>query len=395
MSNDTSTVKKISFVTMKLSDIKIDEDWNERSPARTRAEGEHADSTASEEGEDKSLGITGLGQNMALVGQNTPVDVCLLPEECGPNAGTPWLTTGFRRAMAVAALFAMDPPQAVQGLQPGEIRVCLREGLSLEEIRLLNIGENVREGIITSDRVYGVMDLMKINPSLTQKEVAQRLNMVESHVSHLVTIGKKLSPKLFKEWRESVKKPLGKNAILNICQLETEKEQIAAYKDAVEKKNESENPEKDPSAWQDAAAKRAQEFGFKLGTLMRLKMIKLINFDIEADDADNFLNREVACDLLNFKKTITKVGKDGVKKSVDVSEAVHRKLAGYVNDGILEGLQDPEEETEEETAEREAVEAAAAEKQAQKDAKKAEKAAAAAKKPAAKSAGKNSAAASA
>jgi hypothetical protein len=309
------------------------------------------------DGDVKNPGVIGLALSMEAAGQDQPIDVAVLPE--GPDKGQLHVMEGFRRTLAVEWLASQDPPRAIKGLLPGQIKVKVFDDLSMKEIRAHNLRGTVRENMVPADLAYGIQEYLRIDPSVKSKDIAEMMGKSEPYVSTLRTIAEGLDPVLFQDWRES-NAPLSKGEVYRIAKLD-KKEQKAAYAESVKKNAPAEPGETDANAWIDAAKDRARRFGFQIGTLKRVGLIKFVGWDPE-DNADaNFLDPELARDLLKLKQTITK-GTGADKKQKAVSVTVHRAIAKVVNQGINEGLQDPKVEEEEDEDGEEEVEAAPAKK---------------------------------
>lgn len=386
----TDSTKTSTLMVLNVNNplLRIPFDWNTRSEARTRV-ATHPVIQGIDAGdvEKDNPGLPGLAESLRIDGQRIPVDVCLIP---GTTKGEMQLATGFRRIAAVMLNASLDKPVGSLGLAPGEFRAVVHEGMSAEDIRVLNIGENIRENVAVPDQVFAFSELKRLNPTMTGDAIAARFGVTKGYVSHLLTIASKVDPGILKDWRESVGKPLPKNDMYDIAtKVETAKEQLKRYKELLAAKEPKDPELSDGSGWVKGAEKRAHDFGVSLGKLIALGIVVIRpeycqgwNLDKTAGEleaGENILDPEVAADVLRLKSTTTKVvlGDDGqkVKKSVKVSVTTHRKISGQVSAGVLVGVAGPadEEEEEEETEE---VETADDKKQAKALAKlEAEKAA--------------------
>jgi hypothetical protein len=333
---------EVKVLNLKDPNVIVDYAWNGRSEKRTKVMGAHVDAVEGKEGDPENPGIPGLAQSMVLRGQDEEIQVAILGS--GPNKGKLFVAAGFRRCYAVEYLAKQTPPQAIYGLKPWEVRAKVITGLSEYEIKNLNARENVRDNLTPPDQCATIMDMFRLDPNVSQREVAETIGKSEGYVSQMKEIGVGLKPDLFRDWRESIGKALPYLVVRKIAQMD-KKEQTEAYKHEVEKRTAGPGPT-DPDAWVEAAKGNAMKIGVMLGTLVRLQVIGALK-----GDGANLMDH--ICEIPGFrvKQTISVEQEDGTKKNKKISVKVHRAIAKVMIDAYNEGLKEPENEEEEEEEE--------------------------------------------
>ena len=328
---------RVEHAAMPLAALTIAYDWNTRLPGRAKVEAGHMDPVEGKDGDPENPGIPGLARSLELRGQDIPITVAILGETSAlGKPGTPFVANGFRRTLAVEWLAKNN--KAVFGLKVGEISCKVVYGLDDSEIRNINIRENVRDQVPPSDLCFGLMDLVKSRPEMTQKEMAELLGKSEGYVSQLVTIGTNLRKDLFRQWRESTIKPLGHLVVYAIAKRDP-KEQAEAFAKAIEAQGPKPSHETDPSAWFEATKIQGTKLGFQLGTLARLGVIKGI-----VGDGANLIDHITEIPGFRVKSTVSTVMPDGSKRQKDVSSRTHRAIAKAVLGGYDEGMKEPPSE---------------------------------------------------
>ena len=334
---NAKSIDKVLF----LKEIHVDYAWNCRSQARTTLKGSHVT-----DDDPESPGIEGLARSMQLGGQDTPV--CVVPVKGGYE-----LRAGFRRVSAAKILDAAKV--AIAGLEIGQIRARVYEGLTADEQRLLNIRENVdRESLTPSDLVYAMVQVKH----LPQTEIAERLGKSQAHVSRLLKIGNNLKPGILAAWRMAPA-PLSLFDMHDVAMLKAE-DQEAAYAKACTPPSETDPRDKE---WVEAACKRSAKIGALLGELHRegfLAVGTVTREEVEegSDDEGAVIGVDPA-DLNHFIVFVRNFVTFKLKESggKEVSKARVKKIADAAYKTFLAQLemkQAPETEEEEEEEEEEA-----------------------------------------
>jgi hypothetical protein len=327
--------KPVRYETLNIKDITADFLWNSRFVDRAKTQGSHVE-LAEIEGDAECPGLEGLATSMASAGQDTPVDVAIPIE--GAHKGKPFLITGFRRFAAIEWLASQNPAGHVLGLAPGEIKVCLHEGLVESEMRDINLRENVRDNLLVADLAYGVGERLKLVPKMKYAEIAAVMGKSTSYISNLATIVTGLKASVFREWRESTVRPLASDKILAIAK-SPKSEQEELYKEACA----AHAPRADKAGnmkWVDGCVKAATLLGKQLGTLQRLKLIKVV----KTEDLEENIQQ-----VVKIKATYVAVGADGTKAKKTTQRQTYQRITKALMHGYEDGLEPPDEDEEDET----------------------------------------------
>jgi len=282
-----------------LTDIVVRPEWNARGGDWTKA-------VDPETGE----GWEQFAANIKENGVKVPV------EARPAKGGKVELVSGFRRHKAATEA----------GLK--EIPVIVRE-LSEEEARLANIRENTaRQNLRGADLAWALNELVKENPVYRQAGgdtlLATHVGLGQPHVSKLTKIMADTKVGITKQWRDATV-PISIREIYAVAGLPKEK-QDAAWAEVLGAKSAN-GASKGPNAWKDAVRKKAHDFGFQLGTLVRLELI----LDVKGDWRD-------------VLEAAIKMPGEKCKINDKISFAKH------LENGYEEGMADPEEEKVEKTA---------------------------------------------
>jgi ParB/RepB/Spo0J family partition protein len=237
-----------------LSDIYVDEDWNNRSITRTL-------SVTSVRPEDEGTGLDGLKVGIFHDGQDEPVIV--RSTRSSPTAGggfykanvkQPYaLVAGFRRFTAITKLNedanlvklrADEKKNVVPNTANGTIRAIVRSLSELEAIKL-NLRENTqRDDMTPQDLVYGAFRL-KFQHQMESIAIANTLGKHPTYINQLLRIAS-LPKEVLDHWRhggefKGVKstKAVTVKDLDNLAKDIKEKEgQIAAYLNLLKEKVE-------------------------------------------------------------------------------------------------------------------------------------------------------------
>ena len=169
-------------ITLVVSDIVVDEDWNGRSYVSCGTGG-------------KSSGTAELGQ--ALTDEQLRHDIeerGLLQPPCVRRLGDAWhLVFGFRR---VRACIAIDPDMEILcTVQPAP------DDDSEEEFEALaaNLAENVhRRELRSFERAEVLFRMQTLRPDLSHGDIARRVGLSRSYVSSLIRIRTRAAPEIWK-----------------------------------------------------------------------------------------------------------------------------------------------------------------------------------------------------
>ncbi len=195
----TEPTKSIKEETkyVRLSEIKVDYDWNCR-------QGRWQDEPAPEEGKDAPAGsFWSLYQSLLANGQDDPVVVIPTGNDKQPY----FLVAGFRRTAALTKIAEnkIDVPRGGSSKDP-LVLVQVR-ALSEGEAKALNLRENIeRKGIRPVDTARIVWELSKENPDSKHKmvatEIAAKIGMGNSNTSQMVRIMGGLSKPVAERWKD-------------------------------------------------------------------------------------------------------------------------------------------------------------------------------------------------
>jgi hypothetical protein len=187
--NDPNLVQIVS-----LADVEIDRKWNSRNSV------ENASETA-----DGSKGFDGLVVSMATEGQKTPVMLRPNPKYGKVDGAKPlFLVSGFQRVEAKIETAAgtkdalLLDAKAGGGLAQAKVDALHTEEPTIRafivpmtdwEARKENLSENMqRHTLSPADIAFGVADLRKLNPDMSDQSVANVLSKNQSYVSQLKRI---------------------------------------------------------------------------------------------------------------------------------------------------------------------------------------------------------------
>jgi ParB/RepB/Spo0J family partition protein len=300
-----------NIVNIKLSDIKVDPNWNSRSQHDLISKGTN---------DDDYTGIEGLIESIKANGQDTPVDVV---KNTSGGKQPFFLVAGFRRYEAIRRI-----ADAQKNLDTATIRAVVKE-LNPLEMRLLNLRENTaRDNLKGADLAKGIEDLMALNPKLTQTEIGLALNRSQPYVGKLIKINSSISKDIRDHWRNTPGNPVTVGEMYTIAGKDP-KEHKAVY-DASFKP--AEGQEKKPGDWVNGAKRKAEQLGTLFGNLSRLHQI-----DFDSCLEDDFLG------VLEDTVKLPETAKSRVKKAL----AKNMKDA-YVKARDLQDTEETEEESDEE-----------------------------------------------
>jgi hypothetical protein len=142
------------------------------------------------------------------------------------------------------------------------------------EAREANLIENLgRESVSAPDVVYGIGDLRKLNPKITIKAMAARLNRSEKFVKDAIAICERGDPTVLNEWRSTPTKPIGLGRMSVVIRHEKE-HQADHYRAAVEEVEAGREKGGHKGTVVSLEA-RARRVGRLLGKLVRIGVVDL------------------------------------------------------------------------------------------------------------------------
>ena len=254
MAIDPVKVDSNKVLTLPLSDIYADETWNARSGIGL-----------SEGGDETENSYKGLLESIQQKGQDTPVAV-------RPNDGSvkgvkqPYiLVAGFRRYKAIAEI-----AKNLENKAPTIKAIAYK--MNEVQAREYNLRENTARDMLSGpDLVYGIDELLKLNPSYTDSALAMSLGLSQPYVSKLHRIIKGLPVSMRRDWRERATLKPTVDQMATIAKLEDKEEQRAAYEEATRGKPETANGGK--NKWIDSHKRAAASAGAFIGKLVRMGFI--------------------------------------------------------------------------------------------------------------------------
>jgi len=265
-----------------LSDIFVDPSWNARSSLESGGGGP-----------DGGEGFKGLKQSIAVKGQDEPVFVRKNPTKSKhPYA----LVAGFRRYEAISQL----------GHERGEktptIKTIVRE-LDERSARELNLRENTaRDDLSGADLAFGIHDMYKNQPDLTDTAVADMLGMSQGYVSKLNRIMRNVKPTIVADWRKATLK-LTVDQVASLIELPKD-EQQEKYDDLVRGKEKK--GDRGPNSWVSTCKKHAASVARTLAKLAHEKVVT-VNGPLY-DHVHHFVS---------IKKTATDKQQDSIRSAAD------------------------------------------------------------------------------
>jgi ParB/RepB/Spo0J family partition protein len=224
-----------------------------------------------------------------------------------------FLIAGFRRLRAALELGFKSVPVIIKEYSPAAAR-------------LRNIQENsVRENLNVPDTAWALKDL---GDSATQKEIGDKCNFHQTHVSRLLKLVKGLADDVFTAWRRC---PVNVSIaeMLSIAEL-PKPEQMGKFAALVAAAAKGKG--KGKGAWLESACKKSASLGMHVGMLVRKGLIG-----------------HVETSLGNFE--LNDVLLLGVKLSKDASEEDQWKIIESFIESVQRGAEGPPHETNEEVEE--------------------------------------------
>ena len=201
---------------MLMSEIEPDWNWNVR-----KHTGEVVEDPEKELGPENDTGFTGLVKSIEVEGQKDAVEVRPTPK--GHPSKKPYLlTSGFRRFKALLHIAAKtgDKSPTIKAI----VKACTEE-----QARIRNIEENTgRKDLMGADYVYGIAELRKLSPGMTQARLGELFGLKQGYVSQLLKIATNVKTDLRDQWRDDV---ATKVSIVDMVKLaeKPEAEQDEAY----------------------------------------------------------------------------------------------------------------------------------------------------------------------
>lgn len=255
-----------SFQVVLVDDVVSDESWNLRS-------GKWKEATT----KDGEMSFEQLCTSILFKGQDDPVKV-------RPKGKKFELLAGFRRTAAIRKLAKdkQSPPKdtdpetlkALQLFKP-EIKVIVKN-VDDTEARSLNIRENSRDPIAPPDLAWALFDLFQRKIASTKQEptdraIAAEVGLSEGYVNQLLTVMRKVHPKVTKLWREATVQL----SIADMRAIGEEKDKNLHFDMYHKKLQAKENTTKGPGSWITTSIKQAERVGQLLGTLKREGVIQV------------------------------------------------------------------------------------------------------------------------
>lgn len=337
------------ILSIPLTDILVDHDWNARSQGSTFSEGS---------GADESSGLTGLAESIIVNGQDTPAIVRPNPTK---SRHAYMLVAGHRRFVAMQKVW--DPkfkgsddfeknvrPNVetwAPGLTKGTIKAQLRH-LDETQARALNARENVeRDDLSGPDLAFAVREMASLG--MSDSAIAADWGKTQGYISKLHRIVKNVDGAIVKMWRDArntPNTPFPDGTVhppvqitveeMHSLQLPDNKDrQLDAYREYVLK----EKGERGPAAKIQTATKRAATFGTIFGKLLRLNVLQ------------DMVNDAEGMSLVDDIDTGTKHNASSIDVIVplwkDATKADRKKVAKAFKEAFLTA-KDAEEVTEEE-----------------------------------------------
>jgi len=267
------TVSKVE--KMLMSEIEPDWTWNVR-----RHTGEVVEDPETNLGPEDDTGFTGLVTSLEKEGQKDAVEVRPTPK--GHPSKKPYLlTVGFRRfkALQLIAQKNGDKNPTILAI----VKTC-----SEEQARIRNIEENTnRKDLMGADYVFGIGELRKLSPGITQARIGELFGLKQGYVSRLLKIHEKVSPEIRTEWRDDVASRVSIDDMVKLAE-KPEAEQPKAYADlraAKSTRTSAKTYEGKVAAYLERVKAEAE----RIGTLVRSGAIELLDgdafFDLGHDDA--------------------------------------------------------------------------------------------------------------
>ncbi len=247
-----SNAESVKFIPLSL--IEIPDNWNTRS-----GKWQDASNGPAEEGES----FEGLRGSIRANGQDT---ACTVTENA-VGAKKPFrLVAGFRRTRAIALNGVED------GNKDPNVK-CIVKKYDAVQARAANLRENTgRDSLKPADLAWGIADLLRLQPTLTDKQIGIELDRSQTYINLLHRIMAGLNPKVAGLWRDASKDvPVSQMIELaEKCSKDRQEEQFAVLL-----KGPPEKEDKGPNAWKDSVKKRCHAAGFMLGTLERTGVLKM------------------------------------------------------------------------------------------------------------------------
>ncbi len=297
-----------TVVSLPLSQLHVDRAWNLRS-------GKWQDDEDPTDGN----GFGALVASIRTSGQDTPVIARANTNEATKAAKPYALIVGFRREAAIR-LIAKEKGEA-----DPTIKVIVRK-LDDIEARSLNLRENgPRSEIKPADMAWAINDLLRLQPTLLDKQIAAEIGRSAPYVSHLHRIMSGLDPKVAKAWREaSVQVPV--TSMLGLAEQCPKDRQMEEFAKMAAPPDPNGPPTRGPNAWKETFRKAFEEIGSLLGYLEANDILTL-NKNV-LDTADDWLGlckkipaKAESRDKQSFAKALARGHEKGVKRLADEEAA--------------------------------------------------------------------------